>query len=115
MTGCTAETLLFASLGRKSVVADFRGGRLTTDAGALLLRELERRLGLLDALDRGISDPRLPELIVHEQRALLAQRIVAIACDYEDLNEYTTLRDDPVLLLAAGRPIVQPPFCKFPA
>ncbi len=104
MTDCTAAPLSFASLGRKAVVADFRGGRLTTDAGALLLRELEQRLGLFRALDQAIPDPRQPELIVHDQHALLAQRIVAIACGYEDLNDHLTLRDDPVLQLAAGRP-----------
>lgn len=104
MTDCTAVPLPFASLGRKAVVADFRGGRLTTDAGALLLRELEQRLGLFRALDAAIPDPRLPELIVHEQHALLAQRITAIACGYEDLNDHLTLRRDPALQLAAGCP-----------
>jgi hypothetical protein len=102
VTDCNPEPLRFASLGRKAIVADFRGGRLTTDAGALLLRELERPLGLFDALDAAIPDPRLPELIVHEQRTLLAQRITAIACGYEDLNDHATLRDDPALQLAAG-------------
>jgi hypothetical protein len=104
VTDCIAEPLRFTSLGRKAVVADFRGGRLTTDAGALLLRELERRLGLFRALDEAIPDPRLPELITHEQPALLAQRIIALACGYEDLNDHLTLRDDPALILAAGRP-----------
>ena len=104
MTDCTAAPLSFARLGRKAVVADFGGGRLTTAAGALLLRELEQRLGLFRALDEAIPDPRLPELITHDQRALLAQRIVAIACGYEDLNDHLTLRDYPVLQLAAGRP-----------
>lgn len=103
MTDCNAEPLRFASLGRKAVLADFRGGRLTTDAGVLLLRELEQRLGLFDALDAAIPDPRLPEMIVHDQRALLAQRIVALACGYEDLNDHLTLRDDPALQLAAGQ------------
>src|SRR6056297_1639091 len=104
MTDCNAETLHFASLGRKAVLADFRGGRLTTDAGVLLLRELEQRLGLFDALDAAIPDPRLPEMIVHDQRALLAQRVLAIASGYEDLNDHLRLRDDPALQLAAGRP-----------
>jgi hypothetical protein len=103
VTDCNAESLRFASTGRKAVLADFRGGRLTTDAGALLLRELEQRLGLFRAFDEAIPDPRTPELIVHEQRALLAQRITAIACGYEDLNDHLTLRDDPALQLAAGR------------
>ena len=103
MTDCNSEALPFARAGRKAVVADFQGGRLTTDAGLLLLRELERRLGLVAALDEAIPDPRLPELIVHDQRALLAQRIFAIACGHEDLDDHLTLRDDPALQLAAGR------------
>jgi Transposase DDE domain group 1 len=103
MTDCSPDPLHFARAGGKAVVADFRGGRLTTDAGALLLRELERRLGLIDALVAAIPDPRRPELIRHEQRALLAQRIIALACGYEDLNDHLTLRRDPAVQLAAGR------------
>jgi hypothetical protein len=103
MTDCSPEPLRFARAGGKAVVADFQGGRLTTDSGVLLLREVERRLGLFEALDRCIPDPRQPELIVHEQRSLLAQRVTAIALGYEDLNDHQHLRDDPALQLAAGR------------
>lgn len=103
MTDCSREPLHFARAGGKDVVADFAGGRLTTDAGALLLREVERRLGLFDALDAAIPDPRQPERIEHDQKALLAQRITAIACGYEDLNDHLTLRRDPAVQLAAGR------------
>jgi hypothetical protein len=103
VTDCSLQPLRFARAGSKAVVADFQGGRLTTDAGALLLRELERRLGLFAAFDAVIPDPRRPDLIEHEQRALLAQRITAIACGYEDLNDHMTLRRDPALQLAAGR------------
>ena len=67
MTDCNPQPLRFSSLGRKAVVADFRGGRLTTDAGALLLREVADRLGLFDALDAAIPDPRHPVLIVHDR------------------------------------------------
>jgi hypothetical protein len=103
MTDCSPEPLRFARAGSKAVVADFQGGTLTTDSGVLLLREVERRLGLFDALDRCIPDPRQPELITHEQRALLAQRVTALALGYEDLNDHQHLRDDPALQLAAGR------------
>jgi Transposase DDE domain group 1 len=96
MTECNASTLPFSSLGSRRLEADFSGGALTTDAGALLLREADRRLGLLDALDAVIPDPRNPELITHPQRALLAQRIYGIALGYEDLNDHTTLRHDPL-------------------
>src|SRR3954468_2783079 len=103
MTDCSPDPLHFARAGGKAVVADFRGGRLTTDAGALLLREVEHRLGLFDALDRCIPDPRQPELIEHDQKALLAQRITALALGYEDLNDHLAPRRDPALQLAAGR------------
>jgi hypothetical protein len=103
MTDCNREPLLFSTLGRKAVVADFGGGRLTSDAGALLLREVADRLGLFDALDAVIPDPRDPVRIVHDQKAMLAQRVIAIALGYEDVNDHQTLRDDPALQLAAGQ------------
>src|SRR5579885_2463527 len=96
MTECTTTPLSFTTLGRHRLEADFAGGDLTSDAGALLLREADRRLGLLDALDHALPDPRHPDLITHPQRALLAQRIFGIALGYEDLNDHTTLRHDPL-------------------
>src|SRR6516164_7112254 len=102
MTDCNRQTLTFSSLGPKAVVADFLGGRLTSDAGALLLREAGEATGLFRALDRAIPDPRDPALIIHDQRTLIAQRIIALALGYEDLNDHQALRTDPALQLAAG-------------
>jgi Transposase DDE domain group 1 len=102
MTDWNRDPLPFASVGPKAVVADFLGGRLTTDAGALLLREVDNRIGLFDAIDAAIPDPRHPVFIVHPQRAMIAQRITALALGYEDLNDHQTLRSDPVLQIAAG-------------
>jgi len=115
MTDCNRDPLDFASIGPKAVVADFTGGRLTTDAGALLLREIGHKLGLFDALDRVIPDPRWLPIVVHDQKTMLAQRIIAIALGYEDLNDHQTLRSDPALQLAAGKdpdpalPLASPP------
>ena len=115
MTECNQDPLHFATIGTKAVIADFLGGRLTTDAGALLLRELGQRLGLFDALDRVIPDPRWLPMVVHDQKTMLAQRIVAIALGYEDLNDHQTLRSDPALQIAAGKdpdpalPLASPP------
>ena len=103
MTRCTREPVRFSIVGRKKVEADFAGGRLTSDAGVLLLREVDRRLGLIDALNTCIPDPRNKDSIIHSQRDLLAQRIFAIALGYEDLNDHNTLRNDPALQLAANR------------
>ena len=97
MTQCNAEPIRFSSLGRKNVVADFAGGTITSDAGGLLLREADRRLGLTRALADVIPDPREPLLIRHEQRTMIAQRIHGIALGYEDLNDHQTLRNDPLL------------------
>ena len=104
MTDCNSEPLHFSTLGPKAVVADFQGGRLTTDAGALLLREVDEAIGLFDALNAVIPDPRNPVFILHDQRAMIAQRVTAIALGYEDLNDHQTLRADPVLQLVAGKP-----------
>jgi hypothetical protein len=104
MTDCNRHTLDFSTLGSRAVVADFDGGRLTTDAGALLLREVADRIGLFDALNAAIPDPRNPALLIHDQHAMIAQRVMAIALGYEDLNDHQTLRTDPVLQLAAGMP-----------
>lgn len=103
MTDCSREPLNFSRLGPKSVIADFLGGRLTSDAGAVLLREVAQSTGLFDAINEAIPDPRNPVFIVHDQRSMIAQRIVAIALGYEDLNDHQTLRADPALQLAAGR------------
>lgn len=103
MTECIEGPLPFASLGSRRVEADFSAGCLTTDAGALLLREADRRLGLLDALDRAIPDPRNPDLITHTQRSLLAQRVFGLACGYEDLNDHSSLRHDPLWQALAER------------
>src|SRR3954453_6661058 len=102
MTQCNCDALDFSRLGSKAVVADFQGGRLTTDAGALPLREAADRLGLFDALDAAIPDPRHPAFIVHDQKAMLAQGVVALALGYEDLNDHHDLRADPALQVAAG-------------
>ena len=104
MTECTTTPFPFSRAKRRTLQADFSGGVLTSDAGALLLREADRRLGLLDALDRALPDPRDPDLIAHPQRCLLAQRIFGIACGYEDLNDHQRLRDDPLWQTAVDHP-----------
>ena len=104
-----------SKLGRRRVEADFNGGRLTSDAGLLLLREVEREMGLVDQINACLPDPRDPAMIEHEQSAMLAQRVYAIAGGYEDLNDHQTMRHDPALQLAArvepeeDQPLASPP------
>jgi len=95
MINCNTNPLLFASLGRKKIQADFNGGSLTSDAGALLLRELDKRIGLIDDINQCIPEPRNPIYTVHQRKTMLAQRIFGIALGYEDLNDHQSLREDP--------------------
>jgi hypothetical protein len=104
MTHRTTTGPCFSSLGRRDIHANFAGGSITSDAGALLLREADRHIGLVDALDAAIPDPRHPAFISHPQRSLLAQRLFAIASGYEDLNDHQHLRDDPLWQLATEHP-----------
>jgi hypothetical protein len=115
MTECNTKAIQFSRVKWRQVTADFDGGRLTTDAGILLLREVDRKIGLIDAINGCLPDPRDPRYITHEQREMLAQRIFSIALGYEDLNDQQTLRDDPALQVAAGKaakeesPLASPP------
>jgi hypothetical protein len=102
MTECIGKRMSFSRVDRREVVADFLGGRLTSDAGIVLLKEVDRRLGLLDAVNQAIPDPRDPLMTVHDQRTMLAQRIFSIAMGYEDLNDQQTMRTDAALQVAAG-------------
>src|ERR1041384_3111051 len=115
MSECNSNPIVFSSLGRRNVIADFTGGAITSDAGALLLREIDRNLGLIEKLDAVIPDPRNPALITHQQITLLRQRIFAIAMGYEDGNDHQHLRDDPLMQLLTERgidpdqPLASPP------
>lgn len=103
MTDCTAKPIFFSSLGRRQVIADFSGGSITSDGGALLLREVDRHLGLINKLDAALPDPRDPARITHQQCHMLAQRILGIALGHEDLNDHQHLRDDPLVQTVTGR------------
>ena len=103
MTECTGKKVEFSSLNRRKVVSDFEGGQITSDAGAVLLREVDRRIGLIDAINGSIPDPRHGGMIVHDQHTLLAQRVFAIALGYEDLNDHQTLRNDPLFQIVSDR------------
>ena len=105
-TECFTEPMLFADLGPRKVVADFSGGLLSSDGGALWLRQADAGLGLSRILARCFVDRRRQDLLEHQVPELLAQRIQALALGYEDLNDHTELRRDPLLAAAAGKPDV---------
>lgn len=90
-------------LRRQAVEADFNGPTMTSDAGIVLLREVERRIQLIHRAAQVIADPRDPLRTTHTQEEILTTRIFAIAAGYEDGNDQQTLRHDPAFQVAAGR------------
>jgi hypothetical protein len=100
---CNAEQLEFHGLGRRAVVADFNGGKISSDGGALLLREVEVRTGILARLAEQFVDHRKPEAIEHTVRELVSQRVLGLALGYEDLNDHDVLRLDPLMAVAADK------------
>ena len=102
MTDCSTELSLFP-LHRLPVVVRDDGGEITSDAGVLLVRELDERLGLSKRLVQCIPDTRDQTKVHHSMLALLRQRVYQIACGYEDCNDADTMRTDAALKLAVGK------------
>jgi len=102
-TECNQESLVFQSLGRREVVGRFDGGKITSDAGALLLRETERITGVLRAFADCFTDHRDPDLIEHTVPELVAQRVYGLCLGYDDLNDHDALRHDPLLAVLVGK------------
>ena len=94
MPHCTHTAPAFPSFDRRKIEANFGGGDVSSDGGILLLRQADRHLDLVAALDKVLRDPRDPALITHRQVDLLRQRIYGLALGYEDLNDHDTLRHD---------------------
>jgi hypothetical protein len=103
MTECKTEQYQFHALGNREVVGHFDGGDITTDAGGLLLREVEQRTGIIRRFAgcfRDYRDPRFIEFTVEE---LVAQRTYGMGLGYEDLNDHDQLRSDPALAVVVGK------------
>src|SRR5690606_14128409 len=92
-TECTPQVCHFQSLNKRDVVAEFNGGKITSDGGALLLREVEKRTGMLKRFSECFRDQRDLRLIEHSKEELIRQRVYALALGYEDLNDHDELRD----------------------
>ena len=102
-TQCKPLSFVFQGCQRRRVTAAFDGGSITSNAGALLLRELDRFVGLFDRVAAGFTDHRDPRLTEYSVRTLVAQRITGIALGYEDLNDHDELRHDPLLALLSDK------------
>jgi len=101
-TQCKQQNFGFQDLGARSVVAAFDGGTITSDGGALLLRELEDRRRIVRQFADCFTDHRDTGAIEFGLEQLLAQRIFGIALGYEDLNDHDVLRADPLLATVVG-------------
>jgi Transposase DDE domain group 1 len=104
MTECSQSSFGFEAHFSRQVVARFDGGTMTSDAGALLLRETDRRLNLLPRLAACFLDGRDPRLVRHSVQEMISQRIYGLALGYEDLNDHEQLRQDPLMGVLAGKP-----------
>jgi hypothetical protein len=102
-TQCQEDSYAFQGLGRRDVVGRFDGGSITSDAGGLLLREVESRSGIIARFARGFVDHRDPELIEHTLEELIRQRVYGLCLGYEDLNDHDDLRHDPLLAVMVGK------------
>jgi hypothetical protein len=92
----------FEACGRREVVGSFDGGTISSDGGAFLLRQTDRRLNLLPRLAECFLDGRKQELVEHSLLEMLSQRIYGLALGYEDINDHEQLRKDPVFAILAG-------------
>jgi len=102
-TECSAGQLEFEALGSRKVTASFDGGAITSNAGALLLRQTDSMIGLSRQAAACFTDGRDQDQVEHSLETLVAQRVHAIALGYEDLNDHDELRHDPVLGLLSGK------------
>jgi len=103
MTECNQSSFGFAANGKRAIVARFDGGTISSDGGALLLRQTDKRLNLLPRLAECFLDGRNQEQVEHSILEMLSQRIYGLALGYEDINDHEQLRSDPVFGILAGR------------
>ncbi len=102
-TECNQESFQFAGLFSREVVGSFHGGQITSDGGGLLLREVDRRTGLVKRFADCFADHRAASRIEHSVPELVAQRVYGLALGYEDLNDHDQLRADPLLAVLADK------------
>lgn len=116
----TNQLMLFEELFGKKVQVDFNGGQISSDAGVLFLREIEKKIGLIKRMASVIPEWRHLGYVKHSITQLLTQRVFQIACGYEDSNDSNSLRDDPLFKLGCNKQLdsdvalaSQPTMCRF--
>jgi hypothetical protein len=109
MTECNQSSFGFEGPGKREIVARFDGGTISSDGGALLLRQTDKRLDLMARLAECFLDGRKQALVEHSIAEMLSQRIYGLALGYEDLNDHEQLRNDPVFgMLAEKEDLAEP-------
>lgn len=103
MTKCTQESFNFPDVKKRTVEVNFQGGDITSDGGVMLLRQVDKRTGLNKAVAEALKDNRRQASCKHDGLALLRQRVYALACGYEDLNDHQQLRHDLAIQSAVER------------
>ena len=109
MTECNQSSFGFQACGSREIVARFDGGTITSDGGALLLRQADQRLNLLPRLAECFLDGRDPDRVEHSVQEMVSQRVSGIAQGYEDVNDHEQLRSDPLFSVLAGREELEGP------
>lgn len=103
MTKCTQESFNFPEVKKRIIEVNFQGGDITSDGGVLLLRQVDKCIGLSKAVAQALDDNRRQASCKHDSLTLLRQRIYAVACGYEDLNDHRQLRHDLAIQSAVER------------
>ena len=97
------KPLSFQALNNRKVEAKFDGGKITSDAGTLLLREIDKANNFLEDFSNCFTDYRDPRYTEHTVQELVSQRIYGICLGYEDVNDHDILRNDPLLATICGK------------
>jgi len=109
MTECNQEVFSFAAHFSRRVEASFTAGQVSSDGGALLLRQADLKIDLLSRAAACFTDRRSPLLVTHQLTEMLSQRIYGLALGYEDLNDHEQLRHDPLMAVLSGRRKLEEP------
>ena len=103
MTECNQSRFGFEASGSREIVARFDGGTISSDGGAFLLRQADKRLNLLPRMAECFLDGRNQDKVEHSVLEMLSQRVYGLALGYEDINDHEQLRFDPVFGILVGR------------